>query len=290
MKITNSFNLPETIVRAVQNDDYDRGEADVSVTQLITPPRISILQDLNADKITVDVVDRFPSLLGRALHKIVEIGDKDIPNHIIEERLFAEVNGWVVSGAIDLQIKHEDDFWEINDYKVTSVYSVMDDKIEWEQQLNLYAALMYLAHGRRVKSLKIIALLKDWSRKKSQMQNDYPPTPIVIVDINLWPTLQQLDFLTHRVMLHQDARQGVDKGISPPYCTDQERWFRGEEWALKKEGRKAALKLYGKEHEATAARESLGDGHYIEHRPGNPVRCDGNYCLVRDWCKQYRGE
>lgn len=287
MKITNHYGLPETIVRAVEDDEYDRGGADISVTQLISPPRIVILQDLNADKIVVDVVDRLAALLGSAAHKIIEKGAKDLPGHIIEERLFVKTQGWVVSGAIDLQIEKEPGKWAINDYKVTSVYSVMMDKIEWEQQLNLYSALMWLAKGRVVAELEIIAILRDWSRKTSQMRNDYPLSPIIRVPIKLWDPNKQLNFLEERVRVHKGAREGVDNDLSPPYCTKSERWFRGETWALMKEGRKSALKLYGAENEAVAARESLGDGHTIEYRPGTFTRCEGNYCNVRQWCKQW---
>ena len=43
MKITNKQNLPESLVRAVSYSDYDRGDADISVTGLLNPPRIAVL-------------------------------------------------------------------------------------------------------------------------------------------------------------------------------------------------------------------------------------------------------
>ncbi len=290
MNITNKFNLPATILNAVKDDEYSKGDSVLSVTQLITSPKIIILQELNADNIVVDVVDRVPALLGTAVHKIIEKGSKDIPGHIVEERLFAEVLGWKVSGAVDLQIDNGDGTWEINDYKVTSVYSVMDDKIEWIQQLNCYAYFAYLHHGRKVTSLKIITILRDWQRKQAQIKPDYPAAQVVAVDVPLWSLDEQAAYVEGRVKLHQDARKLVDNGVPPPYCTDQERWLRGEAWAVMKEGRKSAVKLYDNKAEAEDGARDAGRGHSVDHRPGSAIRCAGNYCMVSSWCRQYQEE
>lgn len=289
MKIKNSFGLPETLVRAVMDDEYDRGDAVLSVTQLISSPRIVLLQDLNADNLESDVVDRIPSLLGTAVHKIVEKGAKGLENHIVEERLFATVRGWKISGAVDLQIDHGDNVWEINDYKVTSTYSVMVEKTEWEEQLNLYAALTWLQHGRNVTTLKIVAILRDWQRKKAAYEMDYPPTQVVVVDIPVWDRGKQLMFLNERVRLHQAAREAVDKGEPLPYCTDKERWLRNDVWAVMKKGRKSAIRLHDKESAANTDLLGRTRDHYVERRPGEPVRCSGNYCLVSKFCKQWNG-
>ena len=290
MKITNRFGLPDTLLNAVKDDEYDKGDSVLSVTQLISSPRIVLLQNLNADHMTADVVDRVPALLGTAVHKIIEKGSKDLPNHIVEERLFAEINGWKISGAVDLQIQRDDGTWEINDYKVTSVYSVMDEKIEWVQQLNCYAYLALRVHGRNVRKLRIIAILRDWQRKQAELKPDYPQSQVVAVDIPLWTLEDQTRFVLDRVCLHQDAIKSVDKGEALPYCTNEERWLRGETWAVMKEGRKSAIKLYEIQADAYNHVEGLGKGHYVEHRAGSPVRCAGDYCMVSRWCRQYQEE
>lgn len=244
---------------------------------------------------TVDAVDRIPALFGSAVHKIIEKGERDIPGHIVEERLFVEVLGWKISGAVDLQIDRGDGTWEINDYKVTSVYSVMNAKPEWEQQLNLYAAMMRM-NGKRVATLKIIAILRDWQRKQADLSPNYPQSQVVTVDIPVWPDDVQSKFLEDRVAAHQSAKILVDNNQSPPYCSNEERWLRNESWAVMKEGRKSAVKLYDNKEDAEAAVEQLGPmrglatGHYIEHRPGVPTRCAGNYCLVAQFCKQWQDE
>jgi hypothetical protein len=290
MRITNKHGLPETIIRALEDDEYSKGDAVLSVTQLITPPRIVLLQSLNESSLTVDAVDRIPALFGSAVHKIIEKGERDIPGHIIEERLFVEVNGWKISGAVDLQIDRGNGAWEINDYKVTSVYSVMSAKPEWEQQLNLYAAMMRQSHGRQVVSLKIIAILRDWQRKQAEISQNYPQSQILSIDVPLWSNEVQDQFLVDRVTIHQDAKKAVDSNQSPPYCSNDERWLRNESWAVMKEGRKSAVKLYDNKEDAEAAAGELGAGHRVDHRPGTYTRCSGNYCLVAQFCKQWQDE
>ena len=44
MKITNELGLPEALVAAVRNDPYDAGTCDISVTKLISPPRMVALE------------------------------------------------------------------------------------------------------------------------------------------------------------------------------------------------------------------------------------------------------
>lgn len=288
MQITNTYGVPETIVRAILDDEYDRGDSVMSITQLISPPRVVLLQDLNANNLTVDVVNRVPALLGTAVHKIIEKGAKDLPGHLVEERLFATIHGWKISGAVDLQIDKGDGSWEINDYKVTSVYSVLNDKPEWEQQLNCYAYLAHLAHGRSVKTLKIVAILRDWQRKQAQLAVNYPPAQIQVVDIPVWPLEQQKEFLESRVLIHQAAKKAVDNNEPLTYCSDQERWLRNEAWAVMKEGRKSAVKLHDSEEEARRTAAELGGNHRVEHRAGTYVRCEGDWCMVARFCRQWQ--
>jgi len=126
------------------------------------------------------------------------------------------------------------------------------------------------------------------------MKPDYPQSQVVSVDIPLWTLEEQGSFVHDRVKLHQQAKKLVDNGEAPPYCNNQERWLRDETWALMKEGRKSAIKLYDNEEEAKRCATELGGTsgitHRVEHRAGNPVRCAGNYCMVANWCRQYQEE
>lgn len=289
MKITNRHNAPSAIVNNVMNDEYSRGDSDISVTQLLTSPRIVLLQRVNENNMEVDVVDRIPSMLGTAMHKVLEKGAN--PGEIVEERFFYTILGVKVSGAVDLQIPKSDGTWEINDYKLTSVYSVMTDKWEWAAQLNMYAYLMRMATGRRATSLKIVAILKDWSRRQGEFKPDYPQAPLVVVDIDVWDDAKQEEYISERVRLHKTNAKYLDEGHAIDHCTDEERWLRGEKFAVMKKGRKSAVKLFDKEDDANVwVREQGDEGLTVEHRPGDPVRCAGDYCGVARWCRQYIAE
>jgi hypothetical protein len=91
------------------------------------------------------------SLLGSALHVVMERGETS--GWIKEERLFAEVDGVSISGAIDLQEEGESGI-TIYDYKFTSAWAVMQEKEEWTQQLNIYKWLVETVKQRKVVGLK----------------------------------------------------------------------------------------------------------------------------------------
>ena len=79
--LTNLYNLPETIVRALKIDGH-RVNGDISCTQLLDSPRIRILKKTNDYK--VDVSEKLDALLGTALHHILE--QSNIPE--IRKRAF----------------------------------------------------------------------------------------------------------------------------------------------------------------------------------------------------------
>lgn len=285
MKITNKFNLPKTFMNAVERDDYTMGDARISVTGLLKPPRIGLLFQKHAAKIEKDVTDQIWSILGRAVHKILELGGDE--HHLTEERLYAEVRGWRISGQADLQSKVGNRF-KIVDYKNTSAYAVMGGKIEWEQQLNCYRYLVQINKLYEIDELEVCAIVRDWSRHKAKQQAGYPEAPVVMVPIRLWSMDEAREFIERRVALHQAAIASCDMGDEPPPCTDEERWMRPTTYAVIKEGNKRPTKMFD---DATAAAEfakTKGDGYRIETRPGEPVRCSGDYCNVSAYCSQYR--
>ena len=285
MKITNRHNLPWALVKAARRDNYSRGASRKSVTQLISSPRIDILREKYASQMEADVTDRIWALLGSAVHYLLEQGAAE--DHTPEERLFADCNGWIISGAVDVQ--HEDGVPGIIDYKVTSVYSVMYDKPEWEYQLNAYAYLVWATKGIKIEKLQICAILRDWRRSDAD-KNDlsYPQQPIMLVDVPVWPQEKQVAYLTERVKLHQQAATAAEFDSELPLCTDDDRWIRSAKWAVFKPGGKRATKIVGSEEEAINEAQKLGGR--VEKRGGEPKRCTGNYCGVAEWCSQWQSE
>jgi|TARA_R110002020_G_scaffold150406_2_gene327087 hypothetical protein len=286
MKITNKHNLPELVVNALTFDTYSRGESDISITQLIDSPRISLLERQHSDEIEQDAVDFLWSRFGTSVHEMFERSTQG-EDCISEERLFVERDGWTVSGAIDLQ-QVEGGVVTISDYKVTSAWSVIFDKKEWHKQLNCYGWLVRHAKKMPVKELRIIALLRDWNRRKSEEGGDYPRSPIEIVKIPMWTDGEQDKYVQDRIRSHQNADFDFSSGDDLPLCSADERWQKDTTYAVMKKKRVRAIKLHKVEDDAIDHADNLGTDHFVETRVGESTRCVQNWCRVNQWCDQYK--
>lgn len=271
--ITNVHNLPQSIVDAVTNDPYVGG-GDISATKLIDSARIAQLTRAHHDQITVDVSERVWSLLGQAVHTILERAGLRAEGMIAEQRLFAEVLGWQLSGQFD--VMHLESR-KISDYKVTTVYKAKGND-KWVQQLNV---LRWLAHqnGYTVDQLEVIGIFRDWRKTEAERNEDYPKAAIQRIEIPVWDLQFTQDYIEERVALHQQARAGSDI-----HCTDEERWYSGTKWAVIKPGGSRALKVY----EEVPADAEVPAGYVVQERPGEYKRCQ-HYCDVAPFCAQWNG-
>lgn len=302
MKITNNFGMPQPFVDFAINDKYSKGKADISVTSLIDSPRVRVMKDSYNDKIEIDAVDMVWALFGTAVHSVLESSNTysrvghPSDKIINEERLYSDLNGWTISGAMDRQ-EIKDGIATIIDYKVTSVWSVIHGKPEWEKQLNCYAWLFREKHffkEWKVGSIKICAILRDWNRREAERREDYPQAPIVYVDIPIWNEEDAKNYVSERISIHQEAQVNYDLNGSFPLCTNDERWQKKNSWALKKKKLKRALKVFDNEQSAHDYQEVYhqhrlhpSDATEIEFRGGEYTRCKGNYCSVAKFCDQY---
>ena len=281
MKLTNKFGLPQTFVNVIQRPTYTKGKANISVTELLNSPRIVQLKRKHWDEIETDASEMVWALFGSAVHNILEHGKDD--HHIVEERIFAEHEGWKLSGAIDLQEVEEDGII-ISDYKVTGAWSVMNEKQDWHNQLNIYAWLVEKVKQQPVKKLQIIAIVRDWSARDTAKEG-YPSSPIATIDIPLWPMDQREEYINQRIHLHSAAYFDSETDGDIAQCTPDEMWEKPEKFAVKKEGGARAKSLHDSRDEAEIALPPKG--YFIEHRPGSRTRCE-SYCQVSAFCSQYQ--
>lgn len=284
MQITNNYGLPQAVINALHRPTYDKGKSHISVTQAINSPRIVALRQMHDAEIKVDATSLVWSLFGTAVHHILEQGGDE--KHLTEERIFTEINGWIFSGAIDSQICHADGTRTIQDYKVTKAWSVMNEKIEWEQQLNIYKWLVETVKKTPVRSIQIVAIIRDWSMHDAKREG-YPQAPIVTIDVPMWDNETTEQFIRERVALHQEAFTSSAFGDDLAPCSKEDMWAKPPVYAIKNDKRVKAIKLYADKAEADAHAQSLGKGHYVEHRPEERTRC-ANFCDVRDFCNQWR--
>jgi hypothetical protein len=281
MKLTNKFDLPQTFVNVIQRPTYTKGGANISATELINSPRIVQLKQKHWADLEQDASEMVWSLFGSAVHNILEHG-KDA-HHVVEQRLHAEIDGWSISGAIDLQ-EVVDDGIIISDDKTTGAWAVMNSKIEWDQQLNIYAWLVEHVKKIPVKKVQIIAIVRDWSSRDSKTREGYPKSPVVTLDIPLWPMEERESFVRHRIAQHSAANFAMTMEETLPECTPEQMWEKPTTYAVKKEGAVRAKSIHSTHEEAAAA---LTKGYVIEIRNGERTRCK-SFCQVSGFCDQHQ--
>jgi hypothetical protein len=290
MKLTNNHALPETIINVIRRPEYNKGRANMSVTELLNSPRIVQLKRKHWDDLTEDAADMVWSIFGTAIHGVLEHGKGD--THIVEERIHVELDGMRISGAIDLQ-EVEPDGIVVSDYKTTSAWAVMNEKQDWHNQLNSYAYLVEKAKKIPVKKLQIVAIVRDWNRRDAANREGYPKAPIVVIEIPLWSFEEREAYVRQRVSLHGDAFFEMETGGEMPECTSDEMWEKQTLYALKKDGNIRAKSVHdtreSAEQSLAAATEKAkkGEKFLIEVREGGRTRCE-SFCQVAPYCQQHQ--
>ena len=284
MKLTNKYGIPQTFINILQRPTYSKGKAHLSATQLLNSPKIVALTKKFDEEIEQDASEMVWSIFGSAVHNVLEHGKDD--NHLVEERIHAEFDGWHISGAVDLQILNPDGV-DIRDYKTTSVWAAMNEKPEWEDQLNVYAWLVEKVKKVPVTSLGIVAILRDWKERESKQKEGYQEAPIKELPIRLWTMEERTAYIQSRIALHSSCDFSLETDGDLPDCTPAEMWEKPTTWAIKKKGGVRAFKVYETEKHAKEAIANMDKAYEIEVRMGERTRCK-NYCPVSPYCQQYR--
>lgn len=285
MILTNNYNMPEPLVRAVANDPY-KYTGYISVTQLIKSPRQRWLSIRHADEMSEDVTDKLWTLMGSAVHGVLERAEDKHAKDIQEGRVEKTFGDIKVSGQADLWVYPN----TLQDYKFTSVWATREGaKKEWEEQLNMLAHL-YRSIGLEVEVAEIVAIYRDWSKAKSKHTKNYPKVGAERVPVKLWPDDQVEEFMIARIYEHTSTEDVPDNQL--PFCTDEERWQKADQWAVMKNKNKRAVKLHNTNDEASVHAALLHEAcegkhnYWIEHRKGESLRCN-EYCPAKEFCNQY---
>ena len=286
MKITNNHNIPTPLYKAICKDEYDRGDSDVTVTTLIKPVQIQILEKQHWKDIEIDVLDNLCMFLGHSLHKALEECSDDA---IIEQRFYKTFNLGGNTGSVKLGgcVDYYDPFTEtIVDYKLTNVFSVKEGcKDDWEKQLNCYAHLIR-ANGLPVKKLQICAIIKDWSRSQAMNNADYPAHPVMVIDVPVW---QDEEAEAYIVLKLNSYICGIRQNVYQ-CCSDEDMWQQPDTYKVFKGDNSRATKCFGTREEAQLYIEGVSkdkDKYRTVCYQGRRTRCE-NFCRVNRWCPQYR--
>lgn len=291
MILTNEFNIPEIIVRAM-GESYAPQVGRVAVTALIDSPLIRYLKIKYWDQLTEDVSSRMWALLGQSAHTVIQRGRSHTDK--VEEYLKIFVNGMAVTGRSDILIGDE-----LVDLKVTSVFAfLLGEKDAWNCQLNVYN-YMFSQRGIHVRSAKIWGILRDWQEMKQYQNEDYPPIPFFEQPIELWTLDHTQAYIESRVEKHKIADLWLgqphvnDEGLPTQIlCTNSDRWVRPTTYAVKKKGVQRAARVmasFGQAQQWMVDNSKTGKEFSIETRKGSAVRCD-RFCVCKPVCPIIKAE
>jgi len=279
MKIKNSEKYPKSIIRAIETQDRVFKDNRISVTELDYSPKYFWLRRRHYNEVEVDVESRIWLLLGKSVHYILEKSAQ--ANALSEEKLKIELNECTIVGVPDL---YEDK--TVYDFKITSVWSYLygsSSYNNWVNQLNVYKYMLN-EYGFEVKKLKVIAILRDWSKGRAQREKDYPASQIQIIDIPICENVKL--WIKERLCeLFKYAKVNDD---NIPECDETDRWQSPTQFAVMKKNRKSAIRLLNSYAEAEMYIENNNlHNCYIEKREGEPRRCL-EYCDYKEFCNFYR--
>lgn len=280
MIVKNSFGLPEALVKAVTLEKHNEPGC-VSATTLLKGVKEILLTDRHWDEITVDVADNIWALLGTAVHKVLE---EETQSTFTEEKFWSKIGDWNVTGKVDCyDLANE----VLYDYKCTSAWKVVFKNFEdWERQGKIYAWLLK-QKGLNVKECNFIAILRDWSETESLRNSSYPVCQLYVHTFKITEEdLAEIEqYIKEKLELLSAYKDTPDDSL--PECTEEERWAEKTKYAVMKEGRKTAVRVWEEKADADNMVKELGDKHYVEERKGKDKKCT-RYCPCAAFCKYYK--
>lgn len=247
MKYTNKNNLPFALAVMLATDKYKHSSdpKTIGVTTLMGSPRSVILtKRIPAHEQTVDISQLLASRMGTALHDALEAAwlnpelndvleslgiparvrdkvrvnpekhDPDMINIYLELRTEKKINGWTVTGQLDLVINGR-----LKDLKSTGTFKFNKENIEFVQQLSIYKWLnpeiVFDEEG------DILFWFKDWN-KFSALKADYPSQPLVEQPYTLLPLATAEAYVAKKLALLDEHENTPMADL--PRCTRTELW------------------------------------------------------------------
>lgn len=164
----------------------------------------------------------------------------------------------------------------------TTVYCIVDDEKDEDliipENYNPTKATFYM-------------ILRDWQKSKAKFDRDYPQSQVIPVTFNF--TDKDFEWIEQWIKDKFEAIKAAEQlpDNELPLCSEKDRWKTEDVWAVKKRGRKSALRLLNSEQEALDYKAKHG-GDFIEFRQGSDRKCADGYCgacqFCQYWIKNYK--
>ena len=286
MKVTNKYNLPQPLYNLV-NSEYQYKDKQFSATAILQGLKALILAKRHTNEIEQDVADMSNLIFGLALHKVLE-DSQEGKDELKEAYLIVELaNGYKVSGRFDLYNETEKC---VKDYKSCSVWKIkFKDFEDWKKQLYSYAWQL-VKNGFEVEKCEINYFIKDWSPKEykiAKLKGEYyPEHAIGKVEFKFGKDeyIEAERYIKERFDLIAEYEKLEDDAI--PHCSDEERWYTGDKFAVMKGTNKRAIKVCDTEEEAEEYLK-LDKSYWIQYRKGENRKCQ-DYCNACQFCNYYK--
>lgn len=282
MKINNKLNLPQPFVDAVTRE-YEYKDKQYSVTTILKDVREILLTRRHQNEIEQDVADMIWLILGTATHSVLE-NSKEADAEFKEEHFVEEVqDGYKLSGQADL---YNAETKTVTDYKTCSVWKVIyDDWDDYKKQLLMYA-WAFRKMGFEVNKGQIVAIIKDHSKTKAKVDNNYPQFPVYKKVFNFGKQdFEEIEtYIKEKFTEIAKYEKVSDEEL--PICSEEARWNDGDKYAVKKKGNKRALRVYDTLKEAEEHLKQDNDLE-LEIRKGEDKKCM-EYCSCCQFCEYWK--
>lgn len=273
---------------------------DYSVTDLINPPRVVILNKRHKHEVIPPASSVIAAVMGTGIHneieRLLKMAQVTDPRYMLERSVMDvfEVNDEerrLITGRFDILY----DMKKMTDIKTAKTWKKVFDPgmIDWHNQQNLYAYLLH-RRGVDVESINILCFYKDWMQGNALRDRNYPQSQVCEYNLTLWPFEDTGMYLMNQLARLVDCEHLADDEL--PSCTRDERWERFPQgvtvqYAIMKNAKaKRANKVCTSMDDAVAyARSSKGLSaeSFIEVRYAARKRCE-TYCAINGFCNDYK--
>jgi len=104
----------------------------------------------------------------------------------------------------------------------------------------------------------------------------------------MWGHDEGMAYIKTRLHLHLKNLDLPDESLD--LCSPVDQWARPTKYAVMKEGRKSALRVFDDHVKAATHKSNLDDKKiYIDKREGEKIKCE-RFCKAKDFCHQYKKE
>jgi hypothetical protein len=154
--------------------------------------------------------------------------------------------------------------------------------------------MYYETHNIKLRSLRILALFRDWNKfQKRRSGGKYPDRPAMVYLLPLMDFNKVEQYMSERVNLMIANEDVPDNDL--PYCTNDDMWSKPDQVAVKSTRVKRALRVLPSDEAAKeyvhnylkspTCKDSVKTLSY-EVRPATRIRCE-SWCPINKYCNQY---